>query len=321
MSLSVREIIKEACTRINLVPRKQAVPGDILENAYKLLKGVADKYNKDNLLSWTQNSLILPNVPVIHVFDETDALKGEYNLYFNNLEEMSAYDITEEDAINHAWALVKDHPTSLFTVMTIHPAPDMTIYTWAERGMTEPYPQRYQEMKRYESMYHVKIRNVDKINSIYVITPTNEEYREITKLDFINHTDYDRFGNNTKTFTYTQKSQGEWLIEIKPLVSRQPKPYRLKFNYNEGIQFDLDSDLFIPDNYIELLIVALAHKLAIMYPRLDEAQMNRLQNEVSVLVDNVKTPAATDRMIIREDYWKGPRRMTQQELMSGDWLY
>ena len=321
MSLSVREIIKEACTRINLVPRKQAVPGDILENGFKLLKGVADKYNKDNLLSWTQNSLILPNVPLIHVYDETDALKGQYNLYFDNMDEMGAYDLTEEDIENHTWALVKDQPEHLFTAMVVHPGPDETVYTWANRTVSEPYPQRYQEMKRYESMYHVKIRDVDKINSIYVITPTNEEYREITKLDFVNHTDYDRYGNNTKTFTYTQKSQGEWLIEIKPLVSRQPKPYRLKFNYNEGIKFDLDSDLYIPDNYIELLIVALAHKLAIMYPRLDEAQMNRLQTEVSVLVDNVKTPNSVDRMIIREDYWRGPRRMTQQDLMSGDWLY
>ena len=49
--------------------------------------------------------------------------------------------------------------------------------------------------------------------------------------------------------------------------------------------------------------------------------MNRLQTEVSVLVDNVKTPNSVDRMIVREDYWRGPRRMTQQELLSGDWLY
>ena len=75
------------------------------------------------------------------------------------------------------------------------------------------------------------------------------------------------------------------------------------------------------DNYIELLIVATAHKLALMYPRLDEAQMNRLQTEVSVLVDNIKTPNAADRMIIREDYWRRQRRMSQYELMSGDWLF
>jgi hypothetical protein len=320
MSLSVREIIKEACTRINLVPRKQAVPGDILENGYKLLKGVADKYNKDNLLSWTQNSLMLPNVSLIHVYDATDVLKGEYNLYFDTAEELDAYELTEEDSHNNVWAIVKDLPNVYYSVIPVQ-TEQGTVYTWAGHPIHEPYPQRYQEMLRYQSMYHVQIRDVDKINSIYVVSPSNEEYREITKLDFVNHTDYDRFGNNTKTYTYTQKSQGEWLIEIKPVVSRQSQPYRLKFNYNEGIKFDLDSELYIPDNYIELLIVATAHKLAIMYPRLDEAQMNRLQTEVSVLIDNVKTPNSVDRMIVREDYWRGPHRMTQQELLSGDWLY
>lgn len=322
MSLSVRDIIKEACTRINLVPRKQAVPGDILENGFKLLKGVVDKYNKDNLLSWTQNSLILPNVSLIHVYDQTDILKGQYNLYFNNIEELNNFEtnLSQEDYDNDVWAIVKDHPNVYYTVMPVQTHSGI-IYTWAGNTATEPYSQRYQEMLRYQSMYHVQIRDVAKINSIYVISPSNEEYREITKLDFVNHTDFDRFGPNTKTFTYTHKSQGEWLIEIKPLVSRQSQAYRLKFNYNEGFSFDLDSELFIPDNYIELLIVATAHKLALMYPRLDESQMNRLQTEVSVLIDNVKTPNAVDRMIVREDYWRHQHRLTQQELMNGSWLY
>lgn len=318
--LSVREIIKESCTRVGLVPRRQAVPGDIVENAYKLLKGVVNKYNRDNLLSFTQNSIILENKSLIHIYDNTDYMKGENNLYFDTVDELNSYDVGAQDVENDVWAICKDHPTTLFTPMAVGTETG-TVYTWMGRGVTEPYPQRYQEMKRYEEMTHVQVRNVDKINSIYVINPKDEPYREITKLDFINHTDYDRYGNGARVYTYTQKSEGEWFIEIKPWVARQPQPYRLKMNFNEGLTFDLDSELYIPDNYIELLIVALAHKLALMYPRLDETQMNRLQNEVSVLVDNVKTPNAVDRMIIREDYWDRPRRMTQEELMSGDWLY
>ena len=95
----------------------------------------------------------------------------------------------------------------------------------------------------------------------------------------------------------------------------------MKLNYNEGVKFELDTDLYIPDNYIELLIVALAHKLALMYPRLDDAQMTRLEKEVGVLVDNVKTPNASDRVLLREDYWTRKRTMTQSELMAGDWLF
>ena len=69
--ISVRELIKESCTRVGLVPRRQAVPGDIVENAYKLLKGVVNKYNRDNLLSFTQNSIILENKSLIHIYDNS----------------------------------------------------------------------------------------------------------------------------------------------------------------------------------------------------------------------------------------------------------
>jgi hypothetical protein len=313
--LSVRDIIKEACCRIGLVPRRQPVPGDVVETALNFLKGVVNKYNKDNLLSFTQNSIVLENKSLIHIYDETDYLKGENNLYFDSVAEMNQYDVGQSDVDNNVWAICKDSPTTLFQAVSV----GEDSYAWIGRPAKEPYPQRYQEMKRYEQMTHVQIRNLYKINSIYVINLENEPYREICELNFVNHTDYDRYGNETKTFTYTQKSNGEWLIEIKPIIARQK--YRLKLNYNEGFTFDLDSDLYIPDNYVELLIVALAHKLALRYPRIDDTQMQRLQNEVSILVDNVKTPNAVDRMILRDDYWTAPKRMTQAELMSGDWIY
>jgi hypothetical protein len=57
-----------------------------------------------------------------------------------------------------------------------------------------------------------------------------------------------------------------------------------------------------------------------MYPRLDEAQMNRLQQEVQVLVDNVRTPKAQDRMILRDDYWDLYGKMSQNDLLSGRWI-
>ena len=93
-------------------------------------------------------------------------------------------------------------------------------------------------------------------------------------------------------------------------------------NYNEAIVFDEDinTEWFIPDNYVELLIVALAHKLALEFPRVDEAQMTRLQNEVSVLVDNVRTPKSVERNLLRKNYWEQHGRMNQSQLLSGEWL-
>lgn len=314
----VKEIILEAAVRVNLAPQRNPYP-TVVENGFRLLQGIVNKYNADNLLNWTQNSVIIPKSNLIHIYDNTDYLKGKYNLYFDNADELHNYPITEEDYHHDVWAILKDHPNVLYRVMPIG-TPDGTTYTWYGAPTKEPYPQRYQEMKRYEAMTHVQVRDVAKINSIYVISNNGQPYKEHYSLDFINHTDFDKFTNTSRVFTYTQKSEGEWLIELKPLF--YTGDYRLKLNYNEAITFDegINTEWFIPDNYVELLIVALAHKLALEFPRVDEAQMTRLQNEVSVLVDNVRTPKSVERTLLRKNYWDGYGRMSQSQLLSGEWL-
>ena len=293
--MEIRSLIQEACCRVNICPRRQAVPGDIVENAYRLLRGIVAKYNSDCLLSWTQKSMIVPKAPVVHIYDETDVIKGKYNLYFDNAEQKDAYELSQEDYDNDVWALVKTDSNVIYKVMPVG-TPEGTVYTWYGWPVPagQPYPQRYQEMLEYQNMLHVQIRDVAKINSLYVVSETGQPY------------------------TYTQKSEGEWVLEIKPYMYMNNT--RLKITYNEGIEFDIDSDLFIPDNYTELLIVALAHKLALMYPRLDEAQMNRLEKEVQVLVDNVRTPKAEDRILLRDNYWDDYGRMTQYDLLTGGYM-
>lgn len=313
--MEIRTIITEACTRINLVPRRQAVPGDIVENAFRLLKGIVAKYNYDNLLAWTQKSVIVPKSPVIHIYDETDVIKGDNNLYFDTVAEMNSH-VFDLNEIDKLWCIVKEVPNTYYTVQveTANPLTFVTI----PHEVQDPYPQRYQEMLAYQDMLHFQVRDVAKINSIYVVSETGQPYKEFYNLDFVNHTDYDRFMNSSRVFTYTQKSEGEWVVEIKPYIYLNNN--RLKITYNESIEFDIDSELFIPDNYIELLIVALAHKLALMYPRLDESQMNRLQQEVQVLVDNVRTPKAEDRILLRNNYWDDYGCMTQYDLLTGGYM-
>lgn len=310
--ITVREVIVEAATRVNLCSQRNPYPG-VVENAFRLLKGIISKYNNDNLLVWTQNSVIVPKSNLIHIYDESDYLKGEHNLYFDNERELNSYKLSEEDYENNVWAIVKEVPNVVYSIIRIT-TPEVQ-FQWLPHVVNEPYSQRYQEMKRYEAMTHIQVRDVAKINSIYVINNTNEPYREHYKLDFVNHTDYDKFSNTSRVYTYTPKSEGEWLIEVKPYI--YSSAHRLKINYNEAFNIDLNTDLYIPDNYVELLIVALAHKLALMYPRLDEAQMNRLQQEVQVLCDNIRTPRSEDRLLLRSDYFCNDRyTMSQQDLMS-----
>ena len=50
--ITVRSIIVEALNRSNLVSRRQSAPADMVESAYRLLKGIAGKYSNDNLLQF-----------------------------------------------------------------------------------------------------------------------------------------------------------------------------------------------------------------------------------------------------------------------------
>lgn len=320
MPYTIRDIITEACIRVNLGSRKQGIRGDIVENAFRHLKGIVAKYNSDNLLSFTQNSFIIPNKSLIHIYDQTDMVKGEYNYYFDTADEIGLNPPNEDDVAHGALAMTYETPNTCWSAGVIH-YEDWDEYRWFGYRIREPYSQRMQQMKEYMSMYHFEAKDVSKINSIYLISGVNQEYKEFYKLDFVNHTDFNRYSELSRTFTYTQKSEGEWVIQIKPVIAKH-KECRLKINYNEGVNFDLDSDMLIPDNYIELLIVALAHKLAIQYPRLDDAQMARLEKEVQVMVDNVRTPKAVDRMIMREPYFdKLNTNMTQSQLAAGDFLF
>ena len=312
--MDVRSIIKEAVTRINLVPRRQAIPGDIQETAYQLLKGIVNKYNYDNLLNFTQNSILVKNSEITHIYDEDDIVKGKNNMYFPSVEAMNAYVPSSEDYENNVWAMVEGRPDTVFIVYS----PALDVYAWHAQPLYCNDTARFQTMRNYIKMNHVQVRDVAKINSVYLVTPENEPFNLFRELDFVPAHKFDGYTYNSLAYTVVEKSEGEWLIMIKPGIALLNK--RIKINYNEAIDFDIDDDLYIPDNYIELLIVALAHKLALQYPRLDDAQMSRLEQEVRVLVDNVRTPKAITRMIVRNDYdYFNDRTMTTQELLTGGW--
>ena len=311
--MNIREIIKEAVTRVNLVPRRQAVPGDLVETAFRLLKGIVAKYNNDNLLNFTQNCIVTKNSLITHIFEESDYAKGENNLFFKTEYDMSQYHLTEQDYENNVYAMIYGRTGSYFSVQKIGDQ-----YSWLVNIMDQYPSQRLQEMINYAMMNHVQVRNVAKINSIYLVNPANGLPINI-ELQFVPRAQFEQYTNDSRVFTAVPKSEGEFIVAIKPILANY-QSWKMTINYNEGIDFDLDSDLFIPENYTELLIVALAHKLALQFPRLDDAQMQRLERDLQVMVDNVRTPKAMTKFLAREtDVWNS-QRLTQQELEGGTWL-
>lgn len=76
--ISVREIITEALARANIVPRRQAAPGHMVEETFKLLKGIASKYNTTDYLSFTQNEKVVPYNPVLHIVTDNEPSSNSF---------------------------------------------------------------------------------------------------------------------------------------------------------------------------------------------------------------------------------------------------
>lgn len=316
--IAVRSIIREAAIRVNVSSRRQSLPGGIEETAFKLLQGVISKYNNNNLLVWTQNYVILKACDLIHLYSKDDSLAGENNLYFDTEAELNNHRLTAEDFENNVYAMVKTNTKVFYTVET----PEDDVYQWKQNVAEDIPSQRIQMMQRYCHMEHVKVNSIAKINSIYVsVSGKADGFNNMAELKYKAPADFDKYTMNAAVYTTFPRADGEYLIQMKPIVVAQK--WAIKVNYNERIDFDLDSDLMIPESYVELLIVALAHKLAIQFPRIDDSQFQRLENDLKVLVDNVRTPKAEDRMLNRMSYDYGygtERTMTTQELMSGSWF-
>lgn len=84
---TIKDIIVESLARSNLVPRKRAVPADMLESAYRLLKGILQKYNFANFISYTRKEIdVIPTDNVIGLdgSDITSIATVQYKNTSNN---------------------------------------------------------------------------------------------------------------------------------------------------------------------------------------------------------------------------------------------
>lgn len=309
----VRDMIKQACDRVNLSLGTQGPTPDVFQVALEKLKSVISKYNSDSILSFTQNSVYLKNSELIHIYDKQNTAGGEYNRYFDTEADLNSYVLTEKDYDNEVYGSVK---TNWQTVRyTVGRANDQFI--WIPHILEGLLSPRDQQIHEYWKMEHVKLHNVEAINSIY-LQPPEQRLADPYKLDYVNHTDFDRYCKSSRVYTWMQRGQGEWIIRLKPIPASMN--WNLKLNYNRGIEFDEDKPLFIPDIYTDLLIKATAHQLALEYPRLDDAQMQRLENDVRVTLEGLKSQRSESRAVLRSDYWSNERYDSVYDLIGGTGL-
>lgn len=306
--MEVRDIIKEALSRANVVPRKQQANDAYVETALRLLKGIASRYNNQSLLAFTQQKARLPAARTIHIYNKEDLFAGENHRYFNSIEDMnSPLNIPDaDDVAEGVKAMILGQPGTVYVATDSMPAP-----IWQPRSFDE-FDVDDQQMADYATARHVRIKDVQKLCTLFINSSPSGLVEQL-QLSFLPLEDFDRASAADYVWTYTEMAEGEFVVRTKSYTGQGI--IGLGVTYNRGFKVDIDDDIRIPDAYLELLIVALTYALATTYPRLDDQQMERLAKELSIMENNVRTPKADTRMVKRERTYN--RRLTAYDILAG----
>lgn len=306
--MDVRDIIREALSRANVVPRKQQANDAYVETALRLLKGIVSRYNNQSLLAFTQMKARLPAARTIHIYDKEDLFAGEHHRYFNSVEDLqNPLNIPNaDDVAEGVKAMILGQPGTVYVATDAMPAP-----IWQPRP-TDEFDVDDQQMADYATARHVHIKDVTKLCTLFVNSSPSGLVEQL-QLSYLPLEDFDRASTVDYVWTYTEIAEGEFVIRTKSYTGNGI--VGLGITYNRGFKVDINDDIRIPDAYLELLIVALTYALATTYPRLDDAQMERLAKELSIMESNVRTPKADTRMVKRERTYN--RKLTAYDILAG----
>jgi len=232
--ITVRSIIVEALNRSNLVSRRQSAPADMVESAYRLLKGIAGKYSNDNLLQF----LVMET--------ETTLDKSEYVL-----------------------------------------------------GDVDPAnPEEYQEVT-------LAAPNIQQINKVYWRAKQPNDAVNYIELSFASPSDFDAFPSGSGVYTWQPINDRQIVLKLKLLPDVRTE---IKVSYNRKWVFDLDTELRIPEQYEELFIVALTHKLAVTFPRISTEQVQLIKTELDDIKNNIMKSTRAIKYLQRKPNTVGVNR-------------
>lgn len=306
--MEVRDIIKEALSRANVVPRKQQANDAYVETALRLLQGITSRYNNQSLLAFTQMKARLPAARTIHIYNKEDLFAGENHRFFNSISDLqNPLNIPNaDDVAEGVKAMILGQSGTVYVATDSMPAP-----IWQPRPLDE-FDVDDQQMADYATARHVRIKDVQKLCTLFINSSPSGLVEQL-QLSFKPFEDFERASAADYVWTYTEMAEGEFVIRTKSYTGNGI--IGLGVTYNRGFKVDIDDDIRIPDAYLELLIVALTYALATTYPRLDDAQMERLAKELSIMENNVRTPKADTRMVKRERTYN--RKLTAYDILAG----
>jgi len=291
--ITIREIIVNAVDQSRLVNRSQPIPGNIFVSAYTLLQRRLDQYSNTHLLSFIQKEIDISTghkgLIKLGQYILKDDYDGLVNLYEKEDDLPNANDLNPGQLV-----FVKETRRGM---RVDHVALNANAYISIPNADTW-----------FESLPDYEI-NVQEVNRVYA--KFGDGYNE---MNYIAYEDFYNRNYNTTCYTVHVVSDSE-----QDLIIKEPTQYdELKLIYSEPFEFDVDTELNIPRQYIALFTAALTYDLAMAYPRLGDATTAMLKQRLDELEENVRRSSSIQKFISRDV--NRVYRMTRAEFAGGQWL-
>jgi len=322
MSFTVRSVITEALARANLVARRQPAPGNMVENAYALLKGIAADYSRHNLLQFLRREVVLPTQGI----QETQYILGNgyvegTNFWFVNTDGSDVPPVPSAgiwsmarcwDKANSVWDIYSDpeHAGEGVWRRTNYPDQEtaMTHLNGAVVLIREPGVKPLNiigttDMDIPNDWVDAVVENIADVKELYWRLTSSPMANTDRPLQFVSYEDFNDSAYGLQVYTWQPISDTKIELKLKPMFLQKfnnATGCELVMVYNVGYSFDLDSVLKIPDIYQELFITALTYKLAVQFPRLSPEHTERLRLTMVDIENSLKTSTRANKFVTRD---------------------
>lgn len=288
--ITIRDIIVNACDAARLVNRNQPIPGNIFLSAYTMLQRRLDSYSNTHLLSFTQKEANVDTSNKEISFGKF-VPKSQYEGNVFIVDDIAYENPTKYNVGN----FVFDRSTR--KMYTVNSVPEF-IYISDGKNIFAVYPD-------------VELNDLHEILKCYV--NGNEDYDRWIELSFVAFEDFYDRAYGCGVYTVNIKSDDEQILKVKEPVTFQ----KLKIIYTAPFDFDADTELNIPRQFIALFTAGLTYDLATAYPRLGDSTVAMLKQRLDELEENVRTSSSVNKFIGREINWRG---MTYADFKNGTFL-
>lgn len=341
MSFTVRDVITEALARSGLCSRRQQPQGNMVENAERLLQGVAADYSNHNLLQFLRREVKFPDCCNEEQYVLGNGYRENMNFWF--IRDGYTGVLPEADFIAYrdgyeGWEYGGTH---VYTVRQAGPnqyAWDVTNYSSKEEAMAhlngaivkiippgiKPVNIIGEVDPEIESDWvDAHIDNIASITQLYWDRSTDPMANASVNLEYVSFEDFNNSAFGIYVYTWQHISDTKIELKFHPrfLAMLNGTANSLTMTYNVKYEFDLNSVLKIPDIYKELFICALTYKLACEYPRLSPEHTERLRLTMVDIENSIKTPTRANKMIKRVNECIDGRLQTTAQLLSGSFIF